>query len=132
VSSVAFDDPQLPINPPIAPLARSKYSMVVAARPTVSVLDVYTEAPTSDAAKRLADASAAGLAKGLAGPGGFGLSATQLGNGAQVNAGASARVPAALARFLGVLALSLAATLIVGRARRTCRAGYSCPEQVSA
>jgi hypothetical protein len=119
-SAIAFDDPQTPITPPLpAPKPVPGYSVIVAPRPTVSIIDVYAQAPTEAAARRLANASATGLARYLAGPGGFGLRVSQMGNGARVTTATSATLKPAIERFLEVLVIGCAVTLLFDRARRS-------------
>ncbi len=131
LTAIAFDDPQYPINPPVPARRTSRYSVTVAARPTVPILDVYAQAPTTAAARRLADVSAAGLSKYLATSGGFGLRATQIGDGADVRVGAGPTVTRALAIFAAAFAVCCGAMLVVDRARRTARAQHG-TEPVSA
>jgi hypothetical protein len=119
VSSIQFTDPQVPIDPPLPQGPSSpRYSVTVAARPTVSLVDVYAQAPTSAQARKLADASVSSLSRYLAAPGNFGLRVTQLGNGADVTVGGTSWVAAA-ERFLAVLALGCSLTLMLSRARRS-------------
>jgi hypothetical protein len=118
-SAIAFDDPQTPIDPPLpASKTAPAYSLTVATRPTVPIIDVYAQAPTEAAALRMANASASGLSRYLDGPGGFGLRVSQMGDGAQVSTATSGTLKPAIQRFLEVLVLGCAITLLIDRARR--------------
>jgi len=118
VSEIGFTDPQTPVDPPLPEREPAlKYSLTVAARPTVPIVDVYAQAPTAAAARRLADASAAGLSDYLASPGSFGLRITQLGNGADVAASSGGTLQSAIERFLLVFALGCFVTLKFHRLR---------------
>jgi hypothetical protein len=118
-SAIAFDDPQTPIDPPLpAGKTAPAYSLTVATRPTVPVIDVYAQAPTEAAARRLANASASGLSRYLDGPGGFGMRVSQMGNGAQVSTTTSGTLKPAIQRFLEVLVIGCAITLLSDSVRR--------------
>jgi hypothetical protein len=117
VSAIQFSAPQTVMDPPLAPWPPSRYTVVVAARPSVPILDVYAQAPSQAAAKRLVDAVAPALNQVLAGPGNFLLSVTQLGPGASVDTGGGGTLMQALEMFAGVLALGCGATVMLARAR---------------
>jgi len=117
VAQIQFSDPQYPVDPPLAQPATS-YSLTVAARPSAPILDVYARAPTLAEAKALVDASAQGLRQYLAGPGSFGLEATQLGHGAEVNTATGGTMMQALESFLAVLVVGCVLTLLLDRWRR--------------
>lgn len=119
VSEISFTDPQLPVDPPIPTDGAARYSVTVAARPTVPVLDVYAQAPSAQAARRLVDASVAGLAQYLSGAGGFGLRVEQIGSGAAVHDGGGSPVLSAATRFFVVFAAGCVTTLLLRRLRRT-------------
>lgn len=116
-SRIAFADPQVPIVPPVPRDRSACCELVVAARPTVPVLDVYAQAPTVAAAHRLADASVTALRRVLAMPGGFSLTATQLGTGTQLDISGGGHLRHALELMLAVLALGAGATVLLHRAR---------------
>lgn len=131
-AAIEFSDPQVPIDPPLPePSPPSRYSLTVAARPTVPILDVYAQAPTVAAARRLVDASVAGLRNYFAAPGDFGLRVTQLGRGAVVSAGAGGALTGALEVFLGVFVLGCLATRFLDRARRAWPAARQAAELAS-
>lgn len=127
-SRIAFHDPQVPIIPPVphaGPAACCE--LVVAARPTVPVLDVYAQAPTVAAARRLADASATALNRALAAPGDFSLTATRLGTGTVLDISGGGSLRHALELMLAVLALGAAVTLLLDRGRHRTFASVSRP-----
>jgi hypothetical protein len=118
LSALQVSDPQDPIDPPLpaAPSA-SPYSVTLAPRPSIPILDIYVRAPTEPAARKLADASVAGLRDRLSQPGGFGLRVTQLGGGARVSETTGASMPHGLELFAAVFALGLALTISIDRMR---------------
>lgn len=118
-SAIAFDDPQTPIDPPLpTPQPALRYTLTTAGRPTVPVVDVYAQAPTESEAVRLANASATGLGRYLAGRGGFGMRVVHLGHAATVDTAASGALKRAIERFLEVLVLGSALTVLIDRVRR--------------
>jgi hypothetical protein len=102
-----------------------EYRLKISANPTVPVLDVYSQAPTADASKQLANAAVDGLRDYLATiartqgiPESRQVRLEQLGRarGGVINGGVNLTV-AALS-FLFVFALSCAAVLFLSRVRR--------------
>jgi hypothetical protein len=102
-----------------------EYRLSVRANPTVPVLDIYSEAPEEDAARRLADASVTGLREYLhdlavdnATPKEDQVRLTQLGraSGGTVNSGAGIKVGFLV--FVFVFAFACAVVLFVARVRR--------------
>jgi hypothetical protein len=119
VTTIAFSDPQIPADSHVLQQQPPrKYSLTVAARPKVPIVDVYAQAPTLGEAQRLANASTSGASRYLAGPGNFGLQVVQLGHGGTVDTAAGGTLQTAIERFLGVLVLGCIATLLLARARR--------------
>jgi len=108
-------------------LARSteQYRLDIQVNPTVPILDVYAQAPTADAAARLANAAAAGLGDYLDDLGGSErtpdeaqVRLRQLGSarGDVLNDGVALQL--AVLTFLFVFAASCAAVVVIGRMRR--------------
>lgn len=121
VSSLTVADPQDPILLQTPPQTPQPYSLVVAPRPSVPIVNVYAQAPTQTAALKLADASAQALNGDLVEAGGFELRATQLGESAPASPGGGFSIKSALERFVLVLALGVALTSVLQRSRRTRR-----------
>jgi hypothetical protein len=106
-----------------------EYRLKISANPTVPIIDIYSQAPTADAAKQLANAAVDGLRDYLAAvaraqsiPPGRQVQLDQLGpaRGGVINDGVHLTV--AVLSFLLVFALSCAAVLFVSRVRRGWRA----------
>jgi hypothetical protein len=107
-----------------------QYKLEVQADPTVPILHVYTQAPTTAGAIRLASAAVQGLIEYVAStlpavgapassePSGTSVGLEQLGgiSGATANSGASAEI--ALLVFIGVFGISLWLILIGSQIRR--------------
>lgn len=118
LASLSVDDPQDPILP-VLPGARpaSAYSVTLAPRPNIPMLDLYAHAPTEQAARKLADMSVVALQDKLQRPGGFGLKVTQLGTGARAVAAAKQGISHRLETFVAVFALVMALTITIDRMR---------------
>jgi hypothetical protein len=118
VSALSVDDPQDPILPAL-PGTRpaTSYSVTLAPRPNIPILDLYAHAPTEPAARKLADESVVALADKLQRPGGFGLTVVQLGHGARAVAAAKQSISHTLETFIAVFALGMALTITIDRMR---------------
>lgn len=118
VSDLSIDDPQDPILPPLPGNApATAYSVTLAPRPLIPMLDLYAHAPTQAAAFKLAQASVAALRDKLETPGGFGLRVEQLGGGAKAVAAAKHSISHELETFIAVFALGMALTITIDRMR---------------
>jgi hypothetical protein len=120
IGDIAFSDPQsyFPSATSAASSSRTpKYTLTVAADPSVPLLDVYGTAPTRSEALRLVNAAFTGLRTYLSGPGATGtyqLRITQLGHGLVVETSGGPPITSALLRFIAVFAFCA----VVGRLLR--------------
>lgn len=110
-------------------VSSSAYRLDVGANPTVPVIDVNTEAPTSDEAVKLADAAAAGLdsflaraADDAATPPDSRVRAVQLGRAQPLPASSGASLLFTALVFVLVFAAAAATVLFVARVRSGWRA----------
>jgi hypothetical protein len=117
-SDLSIDDPQDPILPPMPGTRRpTAYSVTLAPRPNIPMLDLYAHAPSQAAAFKLARTSVAALRDRLQQPGGFGLRVFQLGGGAKAVAAAKQGISHELETFIAVFALGMALTITIDRMR---------------
>ncbi len=118
VSALSVDDPQDPILPALPVAERiAPYSVTLAPRPNIPMLDVYAHAPTEQAARKLADMSVIALENKLQRPGGFGLAVVQLGHGGRAVAAAKRSISHEAEMFIAVFALGMALTITIDRMR---------------
>ncbi len=117
-SDLDISDPQDPILPPM-PGTRppTAYSVTLAPRPIIPMLDLYAHAPTQSAAFKLVRASVATLRDKLDVVGGFGLQVVELGGGAKAVAAAKQGVTHKLETLIAVFALGVALTITIDRMR---------------
>jgi hypothetical protein len=118
MSAIEFSSPQAPPGASIPQPERrttGAYTVTVAARPVMPIVDVVSQAPTQPEAVRLANATATSLRAYLAsGATGFALRVTQLGTGT-VDRGSTSSPVTPFAVFLAVFGACCAAMLAVSR-----------------
>jgi len=125
-ADILFSSPQTPITSPAPqalPSAQS-YSITVAAEPSIPILDVYAQGPTSAQALRLVNAAFQGLSGYVAGSGAdrtLDISITQLGHGRLVYLSSGPGLLSVALRFLGALVLLCGISVLVSRARSRLR-----------
>lgn len=118
VSNLDIADPQDPILPPLPGTSPARaYSVTLAPRPNMPLVDLYAHAPTQAAALKLVSASVSALRAKLERPGGFGLRVVQLGGGARAVAAAKQSITHRLETFIAVFALGMALTITIDRTR---------------
>ena len=120
--------PGLPSRPSTIPRIRScrrcpsrsgsaPYSVTLAPRPNMPLLDLYAHAPTRRPRASLSDMSVIALENKLQRPGGFGLAVVQLGRGGRAVAAAKRSTSHGPEMFIAVFALGMALTITIDRMR---------------
>ncbi len=124
-SDISFASPRTPIMSPASspsPVSQAHaYSLTIAARPSVPILDVYAQGPTPAGALRLVDATFDALRAYMADPSAprlFALRITQLGNGRIVYRTTGFSPSELVLRFFAALLVCCLAVLLIGRRLR--------------